>query len=37
VNNINARKNQAAQASIGGFTNEQNYGLVANLGIRYTL
>jgi TonB-dependent receptor len=37
VNNINARKNQAVQASIGAFTNEQNYGLTANLGIRFTL
>jgi TonB-dependent receptor len=37
VNNINARKNQSAQASIGAFTNEQNYGLTANLGIRFTL
>jgi TonB-dependent receptor len=36
VNNINARKNQAAQASIGAFTNEQNYGLTANLGVRFT-
>jgi TonB-dependent receptor len=37
LNNINARKNQAAQASIGAFTSEQNYGLTANLGLRYTL
>lgn len=37
VNNINARKNQAVQASIGAFTNEQNYGLTANLGVRFTL
>ncbi len=37
VNNLNARRNQSAQSSIGAFTNEQNYGLTANLGIRYTL
>ncbi len=37
LNNLNARKNQSAQASIGAFTIEQNYGLTANLGIRYTL
>lgn len=37
LNNINARRNQSAQASIGGFTNEQNYGLVVNLGIRFQL
>ena len=35
--NLNSRKNQAAQASIGAFTNEQNYGFTANLGVRYTL
>jgi len=37
VNNINARKNQAAQASIGAFTSEQNYGLTASLGLRFTM
>ncbi len=37
LNNLNARKNQSAQASIGAFTIEQNYGMTANLGIRYTL
>jgi len=37
LNNINARRNQSAQASIGAFTNEQNYGLVVNLGIRFTM
>ncbi len=37
LNNLNARQNQSAQASIGAFTNQQNYGLVANLGVRYTL
>lgn len=33
--NLNNRSNIALQRSIGGFTNEQNYGLTANLGIRY--
>ncbi|MBI5470997.1 MAG: TonB-dependent receptor [Ignavibacteriae bacterium] len=37
VNNINARRNQSSQVSFGGFTNEQNYGLTANLGVRFTL
>jgi TonB-dependent receptor len=37
VTNINSRMNSAAQQSIGGFTLQQNYGLVANLGIRFTL
>ncbi len=37
LNNINNEDNTSAQKSIGGFTNEQNYGLVANLGIRYML
>jgi TonB-dependent receptor len=37
MNNINARRNQSAQASIGAFTNEQNYGLVVNLGVRFTM
>jgi len=35
--NINNQDNASAQESIGGFTNEQNYGLTANLGVRYTL
>lgn len=35
--NINAERNTSAQQSIGGFTNEQNYGLTANLGVRYRL
>jgi TonB-dependent receptor len=35
--NINARRNTSAQQSIGGFTDEQNYGLTANLGLRYRL
>ncbi len=34
INNINNRKNEAAQASIGGFTSQQYYGLTANLGLR---
>ena len=37
VNNLNERNNQSAQKSIGGFTDEQNYGLTANLGIRFSL
>jgi TonB-dependent receptor len=37
ISNLNNRSNDAAQASIGGFTSEQNYGLTANLGVRYTL
>ena len=37
VTNLNGESNISAQKSIGGFTNEQFYGLVANLGIRYTL
>ena len=37
ITNLNSRINQAAQASINGFTLQQNYGLVANLGIRYTM
>lgn len=35
--NINARRNTSAQQSIGGFTNEQNYGLTGNLGIRFRM
>jgi TonB-dependent receptor len=35
--NINSANNTSAQQSIGGFTNEQNYGLTANLGIRFRL
>lgn len=37
VFNINAERNTSAQQSIGGFTNEQNYGLTANLGVRFRL
>lgn len=35
--NLNSRSNMSAQKSIGGFTSIQNYGLVANLGIRYRM
>jgi len=35
--NINAETNTSAQQTIGGFTNEQNYGLTINLGIRFRL
>ncbi|MBN1398590.1 MAG: TonB-dependent receptor [Bacteroidetes bacterium] len=35
VTNLNNETNSSAQQSIGGFTSEQNYGLTANLGIRY--
>jgi TonB-dependent receptor len=37
INNINGANNISTQQSIGGFTSQNNYGLVANLGIRYTL
>lgn len=37
MSNLNNRNNQSAQESIGGFTNIQNYGLTANLGVRYRL
>jgi TonB-dependent receptor len=37
LSNINNENNTSAQQSIGGFTSEQNYGLTANLGIRYRL
>ncbi len=37
VNNLNGENNISAQKSIGGFTNEQNYGLTADLGIRWRL
>jgi len=37
MNNLNSETNTSAQKSIGGFTNEQNYGLTANLGVRYRL
>jgi TonB-dependent receptor len=35
VNNTNNRQNIARQISIDGFTNQKNYGLTANLGVRY--
>jgi TonB-dependent receptor len=35
VNNLNAAKNTSAQKTIGGFTNQQLYGLTANLGFRF--
>ena len=37
VNNLNNQNNISIQQSIGGFTNEQNYGLTADFGIRYRL
>jgi TonB-dependent receptor len=37
VNNLNNRNNISRQISISGFTNEQNYGLTANLGVRFNL
>jgi TonB-dependent receptor len=37
MNNLNSRNNISAQQSINGFTNEQNYGFTANLGLRYRL
>jgi TonB-dependent receptor len=35
VNNTNNRQNISRQISIDGFTNEKNYGMTANLGVRY--
>jgi len=37
VNNLNNRMNISRQISIPGFTRQQHYGLVANLGVRYRL
>lgn len=37
INNINNRMNVSRQISISGFTSEKNYGMVANLGVRYQL
>jgi TonB-dependent receptor len=37
VNNLNNRQNVSRQTTISGFTNQQNYGLTANLGIRLNL
>jgi TonB-dependent receptor len=35
VNNLNGATNISAQKTIGGFTNQQLYGLTANLGFRF--
>jgi TonB-dependent receptor len=37
LNNLNGENNASAQQSISGFTNEQNYGFTANLGLRFRL
>jgi TonB-dependent receptor len=37
IYNLNNRSNDAAQASINGFTSQQYYGLTANLGLRLTM
>jgi TonB-dependent receptor len=37
MTNLNGENNTSAQQSINGFTNEQNYGLTANLGVRFRL
>lgn len=37
ASNLNDEWDRSAQVSIGGFTNEVNYGLTADLGIRYQL
>ena len=37
INNLNSRSNEAAQASINGFTSQQYYGLTANIGLRFTM
>ncbi len=37
LTNINNRMNVSRQISISGFTIEQNYGMTANLGVRYQL
>ncbi len=37
LNNLNAATNVSAQKTIGGFTNQQLYGLTANLGFRLRL
>jgi TonB-dependent receptor len=36
VNNLNNRQNVSRQITIDGFTSQKNYGLTANLGVRYT-
>jgi hypothetical protein len=35
LSNLNSETNVSAQQSIGGFTNEQNYGFTGSLGVRY--
>ncbi|MDP3580320.1 MAG: carboxypeptidase-like regulatory domain-containing protein [Ignavibacteria bacterium] len=37
VNNVNNRQNISRQTTISGFTNQKNYGLTANLGVRFNL
>jgi TonB-dependent receptor len=37
INNLTSATNISAQKTIGGFTNQQLYGLVANIGFRYRL
>ena len=37
VTNLNNRMDQSTQASINGFTIQQNYGLTASIGIRYSM
>lgn len=37
INNINNRQNISRQTTISGFTNQKNYGLTANLGVRFNL
>jgi TonB-dependent receptor len=37
VNNLNGETNISAQKTIGGFTNQQQYGLTANLGLRFRI
>ena len=37
LNNLNSESNSSAQKSINGFNSIQNYGLTADLGVRYRL
>ncbi len=37
ASNLNSEWNKSVQPSIGGFTNEENYGLTADIGIRYQM
>ncbi len=37
MNNLNNENNISQQQSINGFTNQQNYGMTADLGLRYRL